>query len=75
MSSGIPTDDPDFQYLGIDKKKLLEEQKPYDAKKHCWCPDDKLGFIRCEIEGTKGDKVTVRKDNMEVSGDRGKMSG
>ena len=60
--------DPDFQYLALDRKKLLEEAPPYDAKTSCWAPDDKLGFIRANITATKGDDVTVQTENHEVSG-------
>ena len=67
MSSGIPVDDPDFEFLGVNKKKLLAEQKPFDGKKDCWCPDTKLGFVRCEIESTKGDIVTVCTEKGQVS--------
>lgn len=66
MSTGIPVDDPDFKYLGVDKKALLAEQKPYDGKKNCWAPDPKDGYVRAEIESTKGDMVTVRTENMQV---------
>ena len=59
--------DPDFQYLAIDKKKLLEEAPPYDAKTSCWVPDHKLGFIRANIVSTKGEEVTVKTEGGEVS--------
>jgi myosin heavy chain 6/7 len=64
-SSGIPIDDPDFEFLGVDKHKLLKEQKPYDGKKNCWVPDDKEGFMAAEIESTKGDMVTVKTESLE----------
>lgn len=60
--SGIPEDDPDFQYLAVNRKKLLEEQtQPFDGKKNCWIPDHKEGYIKAEIMSTKGDDVTVIK--------------
>jgi len=59
-------DDPDFQYLALDRKKMLEEQPPYDAKTTCWIPDHKLGYIRSNITATKGDDVTVLTENHEV---------
>jgi hypothetical protein len=32
--------DPDFQYLAVDRVKLLKEQtKEFDGKKMCWIPD------------------------------------
>ena len=53
--------DPDFQYLAVDRKKLLAEQKePYDGKKACWVPDEKEGFARADIVSTKGEEVTVK---------------
>ena len=58
--------DPDFQYLALDRKKLLEEAPPYDAKTSCWIPDHKLGYIRANITATKGDDVTVLTDAGEV---------
>lgn len=59
-------DDPDFQYLALDRKKLMEEAPPYDAKTSCWIPDQKLGFIRATITATKGEEVTVLTDAHEV---------
>ena len=60
--------DPDFQYLAIDRKKMLKEQtQPFDGKKNCWVPDKKLGFARAEIQSTKGDEVTVMVEGGEVS--------
>ena len=55
------TKDPDFQYLAVDRKKLLEKQtQPYDGKKACWVPDEKEGFARAEIVSSKGEEVTVK---------------
>ena len=60
--------DPDFNYLAIDKKKLLEEaDKDYDGKTSCWVPDHKEGYIKGKITGTKGDDVTVQTEKGEVS--------
>ena len=67
--SGMPTNDPDFRYLGVDKKKALAEAPPYDGKKNCWIPHVKLGYVGAEIESTKGDMVTVKTDDNLVSGD------
>jgi myosin heavy chain 6/7 len=59
-------DDPDFQFLAIDKKMMLEEQaKPFDAKTSCWIPDAKEGFLSCTITATKGDDVTVHTEKLE----------
>lgn len=55
-----PTD-PDFEYLAVDRKKLLREQtQTFDGKKNCWVPDDKEGFLAAEIQSTKGDEITVK---------------
>lgn len=60
--------DSDFQYLAVDRKKLMRETAPYDGKKACWVPCTKEGFIRAEIQSTKGEEVTVKIDkNNEVS--------
>lgn len=60
--------DDDFKYLAVDRKKLMREQtQPYDGKKSCWVPCAKDGFIRAEIQSTKGEEVTVKLDtNNEV---------
>jgi len=64
--SGIPEDDPDFQYLAVNRKKILEEQtQPFDGKKACWIIDAKEGFLKAEIISTKGDDVTVLTENNE----------
>ena len=53
--------DPDFKYLAVDRKKLLQEQtQPYDGKKACWVHDEKEGFARAEIVSSKGDDLTVK---------------
>ena len=66
--SGICYDDPDYQYLAYDKKKLIEEQnQPFDGKKNCWIPDQKEGYLKAEIISTKGDDVTVISEKLEVS--------
>lgn len=52
--------DPDFQYLAVDRKKLMKEQLPFDGKKACWIPDDKEGFARAEIVSSKGEEITVK---------------
>ena len=59
--TGLPLDDPDFQYLVVDRKKLLKEQtQVFDGKKACWIPDPKDGFLQAEIESSDGGKVTVK---------------
>lgn len=59
--------DPDFQYLAVDRKKLMEEQtQPFDAKTSCWIPDHKEGYLKATITATKGDEVTVLTEKNEV---------
>lgn len=66
MSSLAP-DDPDFQYLAPDRKKLIEEQSmPFDGKKNCWIPDPKEGYLKAEILSTKGEDITVLTEKQEV---------
>lgn len=63
MSNVGPFDpqDPDFQYLAVDRKKMLKEQtQPFDGKKMCWVPDEKEGFVGAEIQSSKGDEITVK---------------
>jgi len=65
--SGIRPDDPDFQYLAVDRKKLIEEQtQPFDSKKNCWIVDVKEGYLKAEIIATKGDDITVLTEKLEV---------
>ncbi|XP_063904238.1 myosin heavy chain, muscle isoform X4 [Zophobas morio] len=54
-------EDPDptpYLFVSLEQKRI-DQTKPYDAKKSCWVPDDKEGFLLGEIRGTKGDLVTV----------------
>ena len=67
MTSILSPDDPDYQYLAPNKKKLQEEHmQPFDGKKNCWIPDQKEGYLKAEIISTKGDDVTVLTEKMEV---------
>lgn len=61
--------DPAYPFLALDKKKLLEEAPPYDAKTSCWIPDEKQGYIRANITATKGDDITVKTEKNEVRRD------
>ncbi|XP_069125112.1 myosin heavy chain, striated muscle isoform X4 [Argopecten irradians] len=57
----IDFSDPDFQYLAVDRKKLMKEQTAaFDGKKNCWVPDEKEGFASAEIQSSKGDEITVK---------------
>lgn len=61
-------DDPDptpYLFVSLEQKRI-DQTKPYDAKKSCWVPDEKEGFILGEIKGTKGDLVTVAIPGGEV---------
>ncbi|KAK9752705.1 Myosin head (motor domain) [Popillia japonica] len=54
-------EDPDptpYLFVSLEQKRI-DQSKPYDAKKSCWVPDEKEGFVLGEIRGTKGDLVTV----------------
>lgn len=65
-------EDPDFQYLAVDRKKLMKEQtQTFDGKKMCWIPDEKEGYLAAEIQSTKGEEVTVKIiKNNDVSGNK-----
>ncbi|XP_026481140.1 myosin heavy chain, muscle-like isoform X15 [Ctenocephalides felis] len=54
-------EDPDptpYLFVSLEQKRI-DQTKPYDAKKACWVPDEKEGFVLGEIKATKGDLVTV----------------
>lgn len=59
--SAYDPNDPDMQYLAVDRKKLMKEQADlkFDAKKACWAPDPEEGFRSAELQSTKGEEVTV----------------
>lgn len=61
-------DDPDpTPYLYVSaEQKMADSSKPYDPKKACWVPDPEEGFVQGEIEGTKGDLITVKLPGGEV---------
>jgi myosin heavy chain 6/7 len=62
-------DDPDpspYLFVSLEQKRI-DQTKPYDAKKACWVPDEKEGYLLGEIKATKGDLVTVSLPNGEVS--------
>ena len=59
--------DPDFKFLGVDRKKLVAEAKPFDGKKACWVEDVKEGYLRGDILSTTGDDVKVQlTESMQV---------
>lgn len=54
-------DDPDptpYLFVSLEQKRI-DQSKPYDAKKACWVPCDKEGYLLGEIKATKGDIVSV----------------
>lgn len=52
--------DPGWQYLRLDREKLMAEQsKPFNGKTACWMPDKEEGYLMSEIKSTKGDIVTI----------------
>uniref|UniRef100_A0A336MJ45 CSON000536 protein n=1 Tax=Culicoides sonorensis TaxID=179676 RepID=A0A336MJ45_CULSO len=55
-------EDPDpTQYLYVSlEQKRIDQSKPYDAKKTCWVPDEKEGYVIGEIQATKGDLISVK---------------
>ncbi|XP_045477218.1 myosin heavy chain, muscle isoform X35 [Harmonia axyridis] len=57
--AGQEDEDPTpYLFVSLEQKRI-DQTKPYDAKKSCWVPDEKEGFVLGEIKGTKGDLVTV----------------
>ncbi|XP_069988169.1 myosin heavy chain, muscle [Penaeus vannamei] len=57
-STGPDPDPTEFLFVSLEQKRI-DQTKPYDPKKSCWVPDEKGGFHEGEIQGTKGDLVTV----------------
>ncbi|KAH9580598.1 Myosin heavy chain, variant 2, partial [Schistosoma haematobium] len=58
--------DPDFKYLGVDRKALLKELANFDSKNVIWVEDEKEGYILADIKDTTGDTITVAlKDGSE----------
>lgn len=61
-------DDPDpseWLFVSLEQKRI-DQSKPYDAKKACWVPDEKEGFVLGEIKSTKGELVSVSIPGGEV---------
>lgn len=66
MAAYNPNDEH-MKYLAVDRKALLKEQGAFDGKKMCWIPDTKEGFLKAEIQSTKGEEITVKTiDGQEV---------
>lgn len=61
-------EDPDptpYLFVSLEQKRI-DQTKPYDAKKACWVPDEKEGYVLGEIKATKGDIVSVALPGGEV---------
>jgi hypothetical protein len=71
MSGYIDMNDPEviesLKFLLVPREERIRMQaQPFDAKKACWVPDPKEGFIGGEIEKTDKDMVTVKTEKGEV---------
>ncbi|XP_018646976.1 myosin heavy chain, putative [Schistosoma mansoni] len=42
--------DPDFKYLGVDRKALLKELANFDSKNVIWVEDEKEGYVLADIK-------------------------
>ena len=63
-----PDPDPSPWLEVSDKLKNKLKRKPYDAKKSCWIPDKTSGgFVEGLVESSKGDMVTVKLTENDVS--------
>lgn len=63
-----PGEEPDpteFLFVSMEMKRQ-DQSKPYDAKKACWVPDEKEGFVQGLIQGTKGDLTIVSIDGSVI---------
>ncbi|XP_042857492.1 myosin heavy chain, muscle-like [Penaeus japonicus] len=57
-STGPDPDPSEYLYVSMEQKRI-DQTKPYDPKKSCWVPDEKESYVQGEIQGTKGDLITV----------------
>ncbi|KAK7067548.1 putative TRAFAC class myosin-kinesin ATPase superfamily [Halocaridina rubra] len=57
-STGPDPDPTEYLFVSLEMKRQ-DQTKPYDAKKACWVPHEKEGFLEGEIQGTKGDLINV----------------
>jgi len=51
-------DPTEFLFISLEQKRI-DSTKPFDAKKVCWIPDEKEGYLLADIKSTKGDMCTV----------------
>ncbi|ODM91980.1 Myosin heavy chain, muscle [Orchesella cincta] len=61
FKAGEEPDPTEFLFISMEMRRA-DQAKPYDAKKACWVPDAKEGFLQGEIEGNKGDLIVVKVD-------------
>lgn len=54
-----------YLFVSLEQRRI-DQSKPYDAKKACWIPDEKEGYLLGEIKATKGDIVSVGLPGGEV---------
>nr|XP_027208300.1 myosin heavy chain, muscle-like [Penaeus vannamei] len=66
VKSSEPDPDPSEWLYVSAEQKLIDQNKPYDPKKFCWVPDAKEGYLQGEIQGAKGDLMTVTLSTGEV---------
>ena len=60
--------DPDPWLVVSEELRKKLNSKPYDAKKSCWIPDKTSGgFVEGLVESSKGDMVTVKLTENDVS--------
>lgn len=56
-----------LKYLLVTKEERIKLQAlPFDAKKNCWIPDHKEGYLAAEIQSVKGEELTVKTSKGEV---------
>ncbi len=65
ISQGEDPDPSQWLFVSLEQKRI-DQSKPYDAKKACWVPDEKEGYVLGEIKSTKGDLVSVSVPGGEV---------
>lgn len=65
IASQEDEDPTPYLFVSLEQRRI-DQSKPYDAKKNCWVPDEKEGFLLGEIKATKGDLVTVNLPGGEV---------
>jgi len=65
FKAGEEPDPTEYLFVSMEMRRA-DQSKPYDAKKACWVPDEKEGFVIGELKGTKGDLTTVGLPSGEV---------